>query len=237
VPDPYREPMPQSPPPRDGMRIVLIVAGAIAGVIAAVAIAFGVVDARSSRVASTADSSAPPSLFEKLFEKPAATPREEAKPVQDLPLVADDSDTPSDFELEYTSPDSMIPSYTVRIAANGEATMTYVSGEGVIAKLTPDVVRGFWHLVSRHQFFRWESNMANDHPGMTDHFPQSLSATARSLHNSITCLDRCPKGADEIVTAILDQTHPNQWTMGRKELPQKKHTGSRDSRGTLLDTR
>ena len=215
------------------MRVVLVVAGAIAGVIAAVAITFGIIDARASHVESPSPPSPP--LLERLFGKPA-TPREEPKPAQDLPLVADDSDTPSDFELAYTSPNSMIPSYTVRITANGEATMTYVASEGVIAKLTPDVVRGLWHLVSRHQFFRWESNLANDHPGMTDHFPLSLSATAHSLHNTIECLDRCPKGTDEIITAILDQTHPNQWTIGGKKLP-PKHSGSRDQRERLLDTR
>lgn len=232
VPDPYREPMPVPPPPRDDMRIVLFVTGGIAVTIAAIAIVVGVMDARSSVAEAPRTKSQPqPEPVGQTISEPAPPPKR-----QDFPLVADDSETPADFDVTYTSPDSMIPSYTVTVDAHGKATMTYIADEGVIATLAPNVVRDLWHLVSRHQFFKWRDDLTDDHPGMTDHFPMGLAASANGQHNAIRCLDRCPAGTGEIVELIERETKPQDWFFGKKKLPSKRKYRGNDV-NSLLDTR
>src|SRR6185369_12050549 len=103
------------------------------------------------------------------------------------------------------------------------ATMTYAASEGVITKLSRDKVRTLWRFVSGYQFFAWHDNLTNDHPGMTDHFPMGLAATANGRRNTIRCLDRCPTGTGEIVKIVRDETHALEWTAaGKKKLPRKR---------------
>jgi hypothetical protein len=207
VKDPYRAPMPQPAPPRDAMRPILFVTGAIAALIALGAIGVGVWDARA-KTREAGPSSTPTAKETPIEREPARK--------EDFPFVPETSSVPSDFELVYESPNSMIPSFTVTIDARGTATMRYVGEEGVIATVAPMVVLDLWRLVSGHQFFRWHSNLTNDHRGMTDHFPMGLTATANGNHNSITCLDECPTGTHEIVKLVIDSTQPYDWVIGKK---------------------